>query len=146
MIRNKEDLKKYYEELNSKAIINLDSKQIQELVFKAFNLDYNLITKLKENILDESYEIQIPEIANEEEFKKSLKKELVHSVIAVRYDSDSIIITNTINFVANKFLEDDKYNYNELLKTISDYLKCNRGIDSEIKEKGILIEMNQFKK
>lgn len=145
MIKNKDDLKKYYKEQNSKDIIELTQKEIQELVFNSLCLDYYLIGKIKEHINDESYTLSIKDVFDVERFKESLESNLTHSIITVNYDRESTVIINTLEYLYNIFIIDGEYNSQMLFKYISEYLKNNRRIDSEILSDGILINMNQFK-
>ncbi|HAT4125224.1 TPA: hypothetical protein I9Z60_001576 [Clostridium perfringens] len=145
MLRNKEDLKRYYKEQNSKEIIDLNEGQINEFVFDSLCLNYYLIDKLREHINEESYTLFIKDIFGAKPFKERIESELTHSIVAVKYDRNSNIIKNTTQFLCDKFTINDEYNIPVLLKSISDYLRNNRGIDSEILDNGILINMNQFK-
>lgn len=145
MIKNKEDLKKYYKEQSSREIIELNEREIGNLVFDSLCLDYYLIEKLKENINDDSYTLLIKDIFEVNGFKEGLEKNLIYSKMGLRYDSTSNIIKNTLNYLYNIFINDGEYNTKVLLKCISDYLKNDRGIDSEILIDGLLINMNQFK-
>ncbi|PWX07533.1 hypothetical protein CYK70_09575 [Clostridium perfringens] len=74
MIKNKEDLKKYYKEQSSREIIELNEREIGNLVFDSLCLDYYLIEKLKENINDDSYTLLIKDIFEVNGFKEGLEK------------------------------------------------------------------------